>query len=126
VDWFASAVSARECALIWPIARGSVTLDVRPRRPCWMLGHDEFVWVIYDYGSAMVFVLAVYVYRMIFSNDQAARAIVAGVLISFGAAWIQQSDLSVGTLFNHNDLYHLTQIAALFVFHSGAQRIRED
>jgi hypothetical protein len=92
----------------------------------WMLGHDEFVWVIYDYGSAMVFVLAVYVYRMIFSNDAAARAIVAGVLISFGAAWIQQSDLSVGTLFNHNDLYHLTQIAALFVFHSGAQRIRED
>lgn len=92
----------------------------------WMLGHDEYLWVIYDYGSAMIFVLAVYLYRMIFSNDPAARAIVAGVVISGGAAWIQQSELAVGTWFNHNDLYHLTQIAALFAFHSGAQRIRED
>lgn len=92
----------------------------------WMLGHDEYLWVIYDYGSAMIFVLAVYLYRMIFSNDPAARAIVAGVIISGGAAWIQQSELALGTWFNHNDLYHVTQIAALFAFHSGAQRIRED
>ena len=92
----------------------------------WMLGHDEFFWVVYDYGSAMIFVLAVYAYRMIFSRDPAARAIVLGVLVSFAAAWIQRSDLSVGTFLNHNDLYHLTQIAALFAFHSGAQRIRED
>lgn len=92
----------------------------------WMLGHDEYLWVIYDYGSAMIFVLAVYLYRMIFTSDPAARAIVAGVVISGGAAWIQQSDLAVGTWFNHNDLYHVTQIAALFAFHSGAQRIRED
>lgn len=55
----------------------------------------------------------------------AARWILAGVSISVLAAVIQQSGYALHPRFNHNDLYHVVQIAANFAFYRGASRVRD-
>ncbi len=84
----------------------------------WIAGHDDFLFVIYDYGSAMLAVLAVHLWAAARHRPGAGR-IAAAVLLSLAAAAIQQSPLALGPL-DHNVLYHLVQLAALVLFFVGA------
>jgi hypothetical protein len=84
----------------------------------WMLGHDAFIYVVVDYGLAMLFALTVYAPRLRGRVD--AQWIVAGIGGSLLAAIIQRSRLVVGPL-NHNDLYHFAQIVANIALFIGAR-----
>jgi hypothetical protein len=86
----------------------------------WTALHDDFVWVIADYASAMLIVLVLHAIAAARGRLAGARAIALAVLLSFAAAGIQQSPLAVGPL-HHNDLYHLLQMAALYLFWRGAR-----
>lgn len=88
----------------------------------WMLGHDAFIYVIYDYGSAMLMVLAMQLYRQLRFADPAARWVIAGILLSFAGAAVQASRLKLHVHFNHNDLYHLIQIGAFYLLWQGGMR----
>ena len=84
--------------------------------------HGEFRYVVYDYGSAMAVVLLLQVWVGLRSGKPGAGLLIAGVLVGFVAAVIQQSGFDLHRHFNHNDLYHLVQLLALWLFYRGALR----
>lgn len=86
----------------------------------WIASHNEFVWVIADYGASMVVVLALHAWAWRARRLEWAGWIAAGVLVSFAAAGIQVGGLSLHRHFNHNDLYHVVQMFGLWLFRRGA------
>jgi hypothetical protein len=83
----------------------------------WMLFHDDFIWVIADTGSALAIVGALHLRRF---NGW----MLAGVGMSVLAALAQASGLALHRHFNHNDLYHVIQIAAMLLFYRGLSEER--
>jgi hypothetical protein len=81
---------------------------------------DDFWLVIVDYGSVMLAILVVCAIR--WSND-AARWIAAAILISVAASALQMSSIRVGP-FNHNDVYHVVDVLALYCFYRGGMLLR--
>jgi hypothetical protein len=78
----------------------------------WMLRHDDFIWVVVDTVVALVLVAALYLWRF-------KGWMLAGVAISILAGAVQASGFALHAHFNHNDLYHLIQIAAMVAFYKG-------
>ena len=91
----------------------------------WMLRHDDFVWVILDYGGSMVVALALHAAAWWRRREPPAPWIVAAILVSFAGAAVQAGGLSLHRHFNHNDLYHVIQVAGLYLFYRGAGLARD-
>ena len=88
----------------------------------WMLGHDEFIYVIADSAAAL---LAISILHLFDWRRSPSRWMLAGVAVSLVAAAAQASGLDLHPGFNHNDLYHVVQIAAMALFYSGARRMQD-
>ncbi|HWM40887.1 MAG TPA: hypothetical protein VNP36_00490 [Burkholderiales bacterium] len=84
----------------------------------WMLNHNAFIFVVIDTGVAFAVVLGLHLWRF---NGW----IVTGVAVSVAAALVQASGLALHEHFNHNDLYHVIQIAAMALFYRGARRLSD-
>ncbi|MFL6570803.1 MAG: DUF6962 family protein [Burkholderiales bacterium] len=80
----------------------------------WMLHHDDFVWVVADTASALLIVAILHAWRF-------NAWILSGVAVSLLAGFAQASGLALHPRFNHNDLYHVLQIAAMFLFYRGVR-----
>ena len=107
----------------------------RPRRPwalgvvvlkflffaIWMTGHSEFRFVVYDYASAMIVILLLQIYVGVSRRTKSAVWIVGGVLIGLAGGVIQMKKLYLHEYFNHNDLFHVMQIAAFYFFYRGGK-----
>lgn len=91
----------------------------------WMLTHNDFRYVIFDYVPAMIAVIILQVYALLSKQEESARWIITGVLVSFAAAGIQQSGLTLHEYFNHNDLYHTIQMGAVYLFYKGARKLKD-
>jgi hypothetical protein len=83
-----------------------------------LLERGDFMVVIIDTGIAFAAVAALHLWRW---NGW----IVAGVGASVAAALVQASGLALHEHFNHNDLYHVIQIAAMALLYRGARRLRD-
>jgi len=83
----------------------------------WMMVHDEFIYVVIDTGIAFIVVAALHLWKW-------NGPILAGVAVSIGAALVQASGLKLHEHFNHNDLYHVIQIAAVLLLYRGAKRLQ--
>lgn len=83
----------------------------------WMLGHDAFLYVVIDTGIAFIVVAALHLWKW-------NGPILAGVAVSIAGALVQASELRLHEHFNHNDLYHVIQIAALVLLYRGAKRLQ--
>ena len=88
----------------------------------WMLGHDAFIFVVADTASAMLAVAALHLLTL---ENPATRWILGGVAVSLVAAAIQAGRLALHEHFNHNDLYHVVQIAAMCLYYAGAKRMTD-
>jgi len=88
-----------------------------------MLFHDEYLYVIVDTGTALAGIAMLHLWSVATKRDIASAWMLAGVAISLLAAAVQASGFALHRNFNHNDLYHLIQIAAMFLFHAGARRL---
>ena len=88
----------------------------------WMLGHSDFIFVVADTASAMLAVAALHLLAL---GNPATRWILGGVAVSLVAAGIQAGRLALHEHFNHNDLYHVVQIAAMFLYYRGARVMRD-
>jgi hypothetical protein len=75
----------------------------------WMITHDDFVYVILDYGLTLLIVGVVV----------RTRWVIASILVSVIGALVQQSGFSLHRHFNHNDLYHVIQLLALWLLYRG-------
>ncbi|MCH7819810.1 MAG: hypothetical protein IIB40_09670 [Candidatus Marinimicrobia bacterium] len=91
----------------------------------WIFSHPEFKYVIYDYVPAMIAVLILQVYVKYSRGDRSATWIISGILVSFGAAAVQQSGYMLHEHFNHNDLYHVIQMGAVFLLYKGGRLLRD-
>ena len=80
----------------------------------WMLHHDDFIWVIADTASALGIVAALHVLKR---NPW----LLAGIAVSVLAGLAQASGLALHEHFNHNDLYHVLQTAAMFLLYRGVR-----
>lgn len=89
----------------------------------WMVGHSEYIYVIVDTGTALVLIAALHLWSA--AQDRASRWILAGVGVSVLAAAVQVSGFAPHRHFNHNDLYHVIQIAAMILFWAGVKRLRD-
>ena len=83
-----------------------------------MLTRDEFLFVVIDSGLALALVAALHLWRW-------NAWIVAGVAVSVLGALVQASGLAPHRHFNHNDLYHVIQVAAMLLLYRGARRLTD-
>lgn len=88
-------------------------------------GTDEFLIAIIDYSVIFCFVLVVHLRAWIRKQDRAAAWIAAGVVTSFAGAGVQAAGLAPHPHFNHNDLYHVIQMAGTWMLYRGASRTAE-
>lgn len=91
----------------------------------WMASHDEYLFVIYDYGLMIVAILTLQTYGWYNNRVQSAPWLVAGVCVSIVAAAVQACGLSLHSQFNHNDLYHVIQMGGMYLFYQGAIRLTD-
>jgi hypothetical protein len=79
----------------------------------------EFRVAAADYGGALAVLLAGAVYAWIRWSEPGASWLVGGVLLSLVAGIVQARRVGLHRHFNHNDLFHLIQLLALYLFYRG-------
>lgn len=89
------------------------------------LADDDFIYVIADTGIAMAMVAALHGWSAARGRDRASLWMLGGVGVSLLAAAVQASGFALHRNFNHNDLYHVIQIAAMPLFYTGAKGLRD-
>jgi len=88
----------------------------------WMLTHEEFKYVVADTGLAMLVVAVLHLFAL---KNYSSRWVLAGIGLSLVAGGVQAGGLALHQHFNHNDLFHVIQIAALFCYWRGVARMRD-
>lgn len=116
-----SAAFAREDRR-WLIAAAGLKLAIYV---AWMLSHDEFRFVIYDYGSTLAILLMLVVTGHTLGLSGHRAYIAAGILVSIAAAGVQQSGIRLHQHFNHNDLMHVIQMGGVWLLYKGGARLRD-
>jgi hypothetical protein len=79
----------------------------------------EFRIAAADYGGALAIVLVGAVYETFQRRAPGMAWLIVGVLVSLVAGIVQARKLALHRHFNHNDLYHVIQMAALYAFYRG-------
>jgi hypothetical protein len=83
----------------------------------WMTVHSEFVWVVIDYGIALLIVGVVQLVR----RGPSTPWVIGSIVVSVLGALVQMSRLTLHEHFNHNDLYHVIQLVALWLLYRGGR-----
>jgi hypothetical protein len=91
----------------------------------WVSAHDEFVWVILDYGSTLLIVLLLAAIGRLQGLRGHRSLIVSGILVSIAAAIVQQSGIRLHRHFNHNDFMHVIQMGGVWLLFKGGRRLRD-
>ncbi len=91
----------------------------------WMMGHDDYIFVVADTAAAMVALVILHAWSYGVRRDPASAWMLAAVAVSALAAAVQASGYALHPHFNHNDLYHVIQIAAMTLFYKGATLLRD-
>ena len=86
---------------------------------------DAFVLVIADYGTALVAVLLAAWFIRPTGLTPAAWWITAGVAVAVVAGVIQWARVAPHVHFNHNDLFHVVQMASLCLLYRGGLLLRD-
>lgn len=85
----------------------------------WMLSHSAFKYVIWHYIPVMLAIASLHTTAWTRDRDDTGRWIIVGVVVTLAGAALQRSGFTIHRWFNHNDLYHIVQIAGLWLFHKG-------
>jgi len=80
----------------------------------WMVAHDDFVYVIIDYGISLIAVTILQAAAWIRERAVSAPWVIGSVIVSVAAAIVQQAPIA-----HHNDVYHGIQLAALWLLYRG-------
>jgi len=90
-----------------------------------IMARDSFTLVIVDYGSALVAVLLAAWFIRPSGLTPAAGWITAAVAVAAVAGVIQWARLAPHARFNHNDLFHVVQMASLYLLYRGGLLLRD-
>jgi hypothetical protein len=86
--------------------------------------YQQFVPMAIDYLSAMLVVLPLQLFQFRHQRESAI-GIVSGICVSGIAIAIQAMQISIASHLNHNDLYHLVQMVALYLLYRGARLLKD-
>ena len=90
-----------------------------------MFDRNAFEFVIADTGGAMAGMLLLHGWNALRWHDAASRwALIALALSALGAG-VQYGRVAPHEYFNHNDLYHVIQIAAMVAFYKAGKLLRD-
>jgi general stress protein CsbA len=112
VAFFAARGSTRTAILAFAAIKLVVFIVRVARQP-------EFRIAAADYGGALAIVLVGAAYMAVRRQAPGMTWLIAGVLVSLVAGIVQARRLALHRHFNHNDLYHVIQMAALYAFYRG-------
>jgi hypothetical protein len=86
---------------------------------------DQFALVIADYGSALLAVALAAWFIRPSGLTPAAWWITGGVAVAVVAGAIHWAHLAPHAHFNHNDLFHVVQMASLYLLYRGGLLLRD-
>jgi hypothetical protein len=109
-------VAARGNIRMAIIAFAAIKLVVYERE---VARRPEFRIAAVDYGVALAIVLVGATSGMLRGRAPGMSWLIAGVLVSLVAGVVQARKLAPHRWFNHNDLYHVIQMIALYTFYRG-------
>jgi predicted membrane channel-forming protein YqfA (hemolysin III family) len=112
VAYFAARGYARAALLLFAAIKLVVYLYRVAREP-------EFRIAAVDYGIALAIVVIGAVTELVRRRAPGMAWLIAGVLVSLVGGIVQARRLALHRQFNHNDLYHVIQMAALYAFYRG-------
>lgn len=81
----------------------------------------SFLLVIIDYVPVMLLLGIMNGLEYMKTKVQAAKLMAIGVLLSFVAAGFQVSKIGIHEHFNHNDIYHVIQMVAIYLFYKSVR-----
>ncbi|MFZ2490113.1 MAG: hypothetical protein WA208_01380 [Thermoanaerobaculia bacterium] len=120
--WLATVlfIGAASCFLLAGLGRGFAVFAVVKfsAYAMWVRLDPSFIVVIADYGTSMLLVGVVHAVRW----SRASPWVLGGIAMSALAAVIQASGFALHPHFNHNDLYHVVQIVALWLLYRGGKQ----
>lgn len=90
-----------------------------------MIGQDRFLYVILHYLPGLAWIAGIAVWTGMRHRMPGSLALLGGVFASLVAAAIQQSGLTLHAYLNHNDIYHLVQVGAIWLFYRGATQLTD-
>lgn len=91
----------------------------------WMLTHDEYRYVVLDSAIAMLALVLLHGWSAAVRRDDASFWVLAAIAVSALAGLVQYYRVALHEQFNHNDLYHVIQIAGVVLFYRGGKRLRD-
>ena len=91
----------------------------------WLWSQNDFGVAAYNYVASMLAILLLEVRMAVSSFGPRSRWVLLGLGVSFGAAGLQQAELGLHRHFNHNDLYHVIQMAAFWALYRGGRLLRD-
>ncbi len=84
-----------------------------------ILTREDFAFALYDYAGSLLALGGLLLFGVLRGEVPGAGWIGAGIVVSFAAAGVQWSGWAPNRHFNHNDLFHLVQMGALYLFYRG-------
>jgi hypothetical protein len=86
----------------------------------WMLGHDEFLFVVVDAFATVLLLVVLHLGLVRRGPAPASGWILAGAAVSVAGGLVQAGGFALHRHFNHNDLFHVIQVAGVVLFYRGA------
>jgi hypothetical protein len=88
----------------------------------WIAGHDDLHYVVYDTVATLLPVLVLSAWGAWSRRGGPAPWVLAGILVSLVAALMQQGRVALHPSFDHHNLFHVIQMAAMyFLFRAGLE-----
>jgi hypothetical protein len=81
--------------------------------------------VIGDFALSLAAILALALRSLLVTREGAGGWLLAGLAVSAGGALVQGLRMGPLGIFNHNDIFHVVQMAGLWLFYRAALRFRE-
>lgn len=89
-----------------------------------ILAQRDFRYVVYDYAVTLLLLLA-FGLDLMRRSERAARFALGGVLVSFVGGFVQYLRLSLHPQFNNNDLFHVIQMAGIWLLFRAGLLLRD-
>lgn len=91
----------------------------------WMATQDAFEFVVADSAGAMIGVAVLHAWSAVRLKDRGSLWVLGAVAVSAAAAGVHQANIAPHVYFDHNDLYHLIQVVAMFLFYLGGKMLHD-
>jgi hypothetical protein len=91
----------------------------------WALSDSSFLVAIADYLPVLLFILIAELFMWKTYATRESKFLVAGVVVSLLGAAGQQAGIGISEHFNHNDVYHVVTLVALYLFYLGVINLKD-